>query len=50
MSATRRRLKAIWANLIQGRKAGIAPQLLGGGRFCALTPLEAGIGSRRRRR
>jgi hypothetical protein len=39
----RQGLEAIWANLIQGREAVIAPRLLGGGRFCALAPLGAGI-------
>jgi len=40
---TRQVLEAIWANLIQGREAVIAPRLLGGGRFCALAPLGAGM-------
>lgn len=39
----RRGLEAIWANLIQGREAVVAPRLLGGGRFCALAPLGAGM-------
>lgn len=39
----RQGLEAIWANLIQGREAVIAPRLLGGGRFCALAPLGAGM-------
>jgi len=39
---TRQVLEAVWANLIQGREAVIAPRLAGGGRFCALAPLGAG--------
>lgn len=39
---TRQALEAIWANLIQGREAVIAPRLLGGGHFCALAPLGTG--------
>lgn len=38
----RQTLTAIWANLVQGREAVIAPRLLAGGRFCALAPLGAG--------
>lgn len=39
----RQGLEAIWANLIQGREAVIAPRVLGGGHFCALAPLGAGM-------
>ena len=38
----RQALEAIWANLIQGREAVIAPYPLAGGRFCALAPLGTG--------